>query len=115
MLNALMANSLQEYSSRREEKSLLEEHGQEKFAHKIVKAGLSTRQAENLAKTYQQEKGTKPLISKDPNIVNLEAELSDVLSSKVTISHQKKGSGIFIRHQYVVGRYRSLYRFHYFR
>jgi ParB family chromosome partitioning protein len=66
---------------------------QEKFAHKIVKAGLSTRQAENLAKTYQQEKDTKPLSSKDPNIVNLEAELSDILSSKVTISHQKKGSG----------------------
>ena len=33
---------------------------QEKFANKIVKSGLSTRQAEKLAKSYQQEKGAKP-------------------------------------------------------
>ena len=66
---------------------------QEKFAHKIVKSGLSTRQAEKLAKSYQQEKGAKPQSPKDPNLTNLETELGDALGAKVVISHQKKGSG----------------------
>ena len=66
---------------------------QEKFANKIVKSGLSTRQAENLAKSYQQEKGAKPQSPKDPNLTNLETELGDALGAKVIISHQKKGSG----------------------
>ena len=66
---------------------------QEKFANKIVKSGLSTRQAENLAKSYQQEKGAKQQSPKDPNLTNLETELGDVLGAKVTIFHQKKGSG----------------------
>ena len=66
---------------------------QEKFAHKIVKSGLSTRQAEKLAKSYQQEKGAKPQSPKDPNLTNLETELGDALGAKVIISHQKKGSG----------------------
>ena len=66
---------------------------QEKFANKIVKSGLSTRQAENLAKSYQQEKRAKPQSPKDPNLTNLETELGDALGAKVVISHQKKGSG----------------------
>ena len=66
---------------------------QEKFANKIVKSGLSTRQAEKLAKSYQQEKGAKPQSPKDPNLTNLETELGDALGAKVIISHQKKGSG----------------------
>ena len=66
---------------------------QEKFANKIVKSGLSTRQAEKLAKSYQQEKGAKPQSPKDPNLTNLETELGDTLGAKVVISHQKKGSG----------------------
>ena len=66
---------------------------QEKFALKIVKSGLSARQAENLAKTYLDEKRTKTKSTKDPNLVNLETELGDVLGAKVAISHQKKGSG----------------------
>ena len=66
---------------------------QEKFANKIVKSGLSTRQAENLAKSYQQEKRAKPQSPKDPNLTNLETELGDALGAKVIISHQKKGSG----------------------
>ena len=69
---------------------------QEKFANKIVKSGLSTRQAENLAKSYQQEKLAKRQSPKDPNLTNLETELSDALGAKVTISHQKKGSGKII-------------------
>ena len=66
---------------------------QEKFANKIDKSGLSTRQAEKLAKSYQQEKGAKPQSPKDPNLTNLETELGDALGAKVVISHQKKGSG----------------------
>ena len=69
---------------------------QEKFALKIVKSGMSARQAENLAKTYQNEKGTKAKSPKDPNLLNLETELGDVLGAKVAIAHQKKGSGKII-------------------
>ena len=63
---------------------------QEKFANKIVKSGLSTRQAEKLAKSYQQEKGAKPQSPKDPNLTNLETELGDALGAKVVIFHQKR-------------------------
>ena len=66
---------------------------QESFAKKIIKNGFSSRQSENLVKQYQAEKELKPVIKKDANLLSLETELSDALGSKVTISHQKKGSG----------------------
>jgi ParB family chromosome partitioning protein len=49
-----------------------------------------------LVKQYQTEKEPKPIIKKDANLLSLETELSDALGSKVTISHQKKGSGKII-------------------
>jgi hypothetical protein len=54
---------------------------------------MSARQAENLAKTYQKEKGGKVKLAKDPNLVNLETELGDILGAKVAIAHQKKRLG----------------------
>ena len=66
---------------------------QEKFALKIVKSGLSARQAENLAKTYLDEKRTKTKSTKDPNLVNLETELGDVLGARLLYRIKKKGSG----------------------
>ena len=49
----------------------------------------SSKSEENLWTTC----GCKNLIYKDPNLTNLETELSDALGAKVIISHQKKGSG----------------------
>ena len=69
---------------------------QESFAKKIIKNSFSSRQSENLVKQYQTEKEPKPIIKKDANLLSLETELSDALGSKVTISHQKKGSGKII-------------------
>jgi len=69
---------------------------QESFAKKIIKNSFSSRQSENLVKQYQTEKEPKPIIKKDANLLSLETELSDALGSKVTINHQKKGSGKII-------------------
>ena len=66
---------------------------QESFAKKISKNGLSVRQTEALVNSYQSQKNRKVTFKKDPNLLNLENELSDHLGSSVTISHKKNGSG----------------------
>ncbi len=66
---------------------------QESFAKKISKNGLSVRQTEALVNSYQSQKNRKVTSKKDPNLLNLENELSDHLGSSVTISHKKNGSG----------------------
>ena len=66
---------------------------QESFAKKISKNGLSVRQTEALVNSYQSQKNPKVTSKKDPNLLNLENELSDHLGSSVTISHKKNGSG----------------------
>ena len=66
---------------------------QESFAKKISKNGLSVRQTEALVNSYQSQKNRKVTFKKDPNLFNLENELSDHLGSSVTISHKKNGSG----------------------
>lgn len=66
---------------------------QEQIAQKIIKNGLSVRQAEKLAQSFINKRASKPKGRKDPNIINLENELSNSLSSQVTISHRKNGSG----------------------
>ena len=66
---------------------------QESFAKKISKNGLSVRQTEALVNSYQSQKNPKVASKKDPNLLNLENELSDHLGSSVTISHKKNGSG----------------------
>ena len=66
---------------------------QESFAKKISKNGLSVRQTEALVNSDQSQKNRKVTSKKDPNLLNLENELSDHLGSSVTISHKKNGSG----------------------
>ena len=66
---------------------------QESFAKKISKNGLSVRHTEALVNSYQSQKNRKVTSKKDPNLLNLENELSDHLGSSVTISHKKNGSG----------------------
>ena len=67
---------------------------QEQLGKKIIKSGLSVRQAEKLASSYLNKKtGRARLAIKDPNISSLEKSLSDSLNSQVVISHKKNGSG----------------------
>ena len=67
---------------------------QEQLGKKIIKAGLSVRQAEKLARSFLNKRGGKLRVSsKDPNIASLEKSLSDELSSQVLITHKKDGSG----------------------
>ena len=71
----------------------LPEGVQESFAKKISKNGMSVRQTEALVKSYQEQKNPKITPKKDPNLLSLENELSDLIGSSVTISHKKNGSG----------------------
>lgn len=68
------------------------------LAEKIVKEGLSVRQAEQLAGSWddvQKDKSSKrkSFESKDADTRALERKLVDVLGMKVTISHKPSGKG----------------------
>lgn len=58
-------------------------------AHKIIRQGLSVRQAEQLA--APKNKKAKP--SKDPNVAHIEEELRRSLGTKVALKPQKAGRG----------------------
>ncbi len=74
----------------------LAKNKQQVVANEIVKKGLSVRATEALVRSYSAEKkSVKPTVksNKDPNISNLEQDLSEKLGAKVEIQHSKKGSG----------------------
>jgi ParB family transcriptional regulator, chromosome partitioning protein len=58
-------------------------------AHKIIRQGLSVRQAEQLA----APKTAKAKAAKDPNIVHIEDELRRSLGTKVALKPQNAGRG----------------------
>ena len=59
-------------------------------AKEIIQKKLSVRQVEKIASEFKKNKGTK--ISKDPNIVDLEKELSDKIGLKTSIQFNENGS-----------------------
>lgn len=68
------------------------------FARRIVKEGLSVRQAEALSQIpddleTKSAKLSKSSTGKDTDILALESRLSDVLGLKVSVSFRKNGSG----------------------
>lgn len=68
------------------------------LAEKIVKEGLSVRQAEQLAGSWDDEQKDKSAKrktpeSKDADTRALERKLADVLGMKVVISHKSSGKG----------------------
>ena len=68
------------------------------FCEKIVKNGLSVRQAENATVRKQRGRGILPAPSKDPDIRNLEEKLLHALGTKVRIYHGKKRGRIEIEY-----------------
>lgn len=65
---------------------------QAKLCRKIVKEGLSVRQAEKLASPKPPDSGKKPA-AKDPNLVSLEDDLRRSLGTKVAIKPASGGRG----------------------
>ncbi len=62
------------------------------LAKKIVEKRLSVRQAENLVNLFKKPKRIK-LISKDPNLRELESVLMNKLGIRVSIKNQKNNTG----------------------
>jgi len=68
------------------------------IANKVVKQGLSVRATEQLVKRLKHKggktKGNKKTLSKlDPNLRNLQEDLSERLGAAVVIKHDKSGKG----------------------
>ena len=68
-------------------------------ARKVVNRGLSVRATEQLVRQFNNN-GSKPAAKKaaaerrDPNITNLEQDLSERLGAPVSIKHDKSGKGV---------------------
>ena len=78
------------------------------FAERIVREGLSVRQAEVLVKKLGRKPRIVPAKVKEPNIVMLEEELSKILRAKVTIEW-KKNRGSIVIHCYNLDDFNRLY------
>ncbi len=78
------------------------------FAERILRDGLSVRQAEALAKKLGRKPRIKPAKVKEPNIIMLEEELSKILRAKVSIDW-KKNRGSIIIHCYNLDDFNRLY------
>jgi len=63
----------------------------EQLAEKIVNESLSVRATEALVK--EKKEGPKKLKLKDPDTIDLEKKLTDILGLEVTISHRGKQGG----------------------
>jgi len=59
-------------------------------ANEIIEKKLSVRQVEKITSEFKKNKGKK--ISKDPNVIDLEKELSDKIGLKTSIHFNESGS-----------------------
>ena len=67
-----------------------------KLRELILTKGLSVRQAEALARKMKEENSSPPPIPKDPNILALEAELGELLGTKVRLKWGKRKGRLVI-------------------
>ena len=76
----------------------LSEEVQLQCAQRVISESLSVRECETMVSGLSgvEKKDTKPQTQRDPNIVSLEKELSEILGSPVQIKHNKKGAGKLI-------------------
>ena len=63
------------------------------LAKKIISKKLSVRQTENLVRMLKLSSNSSNK-KKDPNIINLEEELTDKIGMRVFVKHKKNNSGI---------------------
>jgi ParB family chromosome partitioning protein len=74
----------------------LAENLQIQAAKTIVAKGLSVRDTEKLVRRLQRPMPQKPEIYDDPNILNLQKQISDKLVARVVVQHTNKGNGKLI-------------------
>lgn len=66
---------------------------QSEGATQVVAKGLTVRDAEKLVKKMLNPPKPSPVQEPDPNIINLEQDLSERLGAKVAINHSARGKG----------------------
>ncbi len=78
----------------------LDDNEQFTIANEIVEKRLSVRETEKLIKLSQapQPQVKPPQKVKDPDVVNLENRLSEILGAKINVKHQEKGNGHVVIH-----------------
>ena len=76
----------------------LSDNDQLDCAMRVVSESLSVRECETIASKLSGNKKNqrKTQLTKDPNTLSLEKELTEILGSKVEIKHNKKGKGRLI-------------------
>ena len=76
----------------------LSDNDQLDCAMRVVSESLSVRECEAIASKLSGHKKNqrKTQLTKDPNTLSLEKELTEILGSKVEIKHNKKGKGRLI-------------------
>jgi ParB family chromosome partitioning protein len=68
-------------------------HNANSLAKKIIDKNMSVRQAENFIKILKSN-SKKSLIKKDPNILEIEKNISDKIGLNVVIKNNKKNKGV---------------------
>ena len=76
-------------------KTLVGLNNAELLADKAIQKGLSVRQIENLVKVFKLNTKNTSVV-KNPNILDIEAQLSDKLGMRVNLSNKKNNSGKLI-------------------
>ncbi len=77
--------------------SLVSENAQIALTEKIIKQGLSVREAEQAASANKESRAKKQK-TKDQNVAQLEEELQHIFGSKVTLFHGRKRGRIQIEY-----------------
>lgn len=72
------------------------------LANQAAQGGWSVRELEAAARRAVREPGSKPPAQRDPDIVTLERELGEKLSTRVAVSHSRSGSGKLVIHYHSV-------------
>ena len=76
----------------------LDSEKQEAIYKEIVKKGLSVRETEKLAKKDSKKKAVKKKANKNVDLISIEAELKEILGTKVNILEQGKKGKIEIEY-----------------
>jgi ParB family chromosome partitioning protein len=76
--------------------SVSDEKKQSKLCEKIIRKGLSVREAENLVKPAGAKRKTSAYRTTDPNTLAVEEQLQQALGTRVQIFHGKKRGRIVI-------------------
>ncbi len=89
---------------------VLEGREQVRAAEEAAADGFSVRQTELLTRKILNKRSKRKVIVADPNIIDLQDELSDKLGVKVMFSHKKGGTGKMIVHYHSVDELEGVLR-----